>query len=303
MHDVSYILVCFRNDRQDIERLARDLNAGSKLAGLSAEIQLVLNDPVPAVDWRCGVWSLISGQGNVGFAKGVTLGVRASSATHVVIVNPDCEVSPETIATFLGSLYECQGLVVPRLVRADGKVDFYAYENWTYGPGRKIAEWRCRRFFARSIESSVQLPRYAKAPGAFVGLSRHLAMRLDCPFDSRFFLYAEDRDLSNRARKMGVPIMIVPIDITHIGGVSGRELSDFISYCQMDGSLRVALRRFGRVGALLCALDVVFLDLIRARRLRTSTCGIIGRWARCGFGDPGRLTDADALGAVSRVSL
>ena len=301
---VDFIVVGYHNAGRDLAALTRGLLEASLACAARSRVQLVLNDDT-SFESHEGV-DVIQGHGNVGFAAGVRLGVLRSSADHVVIVNPDCLPGGPALREFLAHLGPGCGVLVPKLLDSAGHFDYMAYENWTFSVGRKYAEVLCRWNLGRS--NGGKLPRYAKVPGAFVGLERSLAIALDCPFDSAFFLYAEDRDMTDRLRHARIPVTYLPkVSITHLGGRSGANVPLLVKACEADGALRVAFRRYGRVGAMACALDVAATRRLK-RLLRGETftdhavSAAILRWRHARLADPGPLSENELSAALALLA-
>ncbi len=292
---IDFVVVAFRNDVIELEALTTSLAAHARGGG----VILVANDDA---DYRVpGRTRVVQGQGNIGFAAGVRLGVQHSDADFVVVVNPDCIVTESAMARFVDRLRPGCGILVPKLLDEHGAFDYYPYENWTFSIGRKLAEARCRRELAASTDEA--LPPFAKIPGAFVGFERSVAVALDHPFDSAFFLYAEDRDLTDRARRRNIPIrFLADVEVTHLGGLSGTSVSHLVEICKADGSMRVASRRLGRLGAALFSADLLVLGaakrLLRRPIDTAAHRAAMGRWWRKGLADPGPLTEAQ-LGVLT----
>jgi len=166
---------------------------------------------------------------NRGFAAGVNVGIRATGAPFVFVLNPDAEISAGTLAGFTkiavdrpragaigplvrnpdGTIY-ASGRVVPSLGTAVGHAFLgpflpgnrwsraYRMEGWDRVSEREV-DW---------ISGSAMLLRRAALDQ--VGL-----------LDERFFLYAEDVDLFARLRQGGWSILFTPeLEVTHEGGVS-----------------------------------------------------------------------------------
>lgn len=286
---VDFVIVAFRNEASELFELTSALN---RHTGQGRVIVVANDDAEYSVPDDAIV---IQGHGNVGFAAGVRLGVLAGEADYVVIVNPDCVVDQRALSRFVAEFRPGCGILVPKLLTEHGEFDYYPYENWTFAVGRKLAEARCRREL--TLPRGAELPGFAKIPGAFIGLERRVALALDSPFDSTFFLYAEDRDLTDRARRSGVPIRFLSdIEITHIGGLSGSTVSHLVETCKTDGSMRIAYRRFGRLGAVLFALDTLVVDVAKQVLKRGAGpkphVAALRRWARSWFADPGALSSA-----------
>lgn len=292
---IDFVVVAFRNDPIELEALTTLLAAHAR----GGRVILVANDDVAyAVP---GDALVVRGQGNVGFAAGVGLGVRHSDAEFVVVVNPDCVVTDAAMERFVDRLRPGCGILVPKLLDEHGAFDYYPYENWTFSIGRKFAEARCRRALSASTDET--LPAFAKIPGAFVGFERSVAVELDLPFDSAFFLYAEDRDLTDRARRSNIPIRyLADVEVTHLGGLSGTSVSRLVEICKADGSIRVASRRFGRVGAAFFAADLLMLGALKGLLRRPIDTrahrAAVARWWNNGLVDPGPLTE-ELLGELA----
>src|SRR5690606_31899250 len=69
--------------------------------------------------------TVVDAGGNVGFAAGVNLGVRHSTARHVLLLNPDTEALPGAIDAIVGFARERPefGLYGGRTLRPDGTTD------------------------------------------------------------------------------------------------------------------------------------------------------------------------------------
>jgi GT2 family glycosyltransferase len=293
---IAYVLVAYRNEPTEIRELTQSLLQPTIEAGFNATVYLVANDSF--LYEESDAVKVISGQGNVGFARGVEIGVRAASEDYVICVNPDCQITAQDLSVFLDAASIDRQIQVPILNDAAGNFDYLPYEYWTYTPTRLINARRCSKLLAEveSTSTRVELPRYAKISGAFIGLSRQLAMELDAPFSTDFYLYAEDRDLTRRVRGLGIPIWLnLSCSVLHEGGVSGRSVSNIVAMSKTDGSLRFAYRRYGRAGAALYALDELTVDCIK-RMLgrsvhRTPRKVAAARWLEARFSDPGPLNE------------
>lgn len=253
---VDLVVVTFNNSFADVQGLADTFLESASALGASGVVHIVANDGVDPGPWRDEI-VVHTGQGNVGFARGVGIGVNASRASYCVIANPDCAATSEAMTRFLQHLGPGCGILAPRLVKEDGALDYNAYQNWTFTPGRKYSQWRCRKALPALDEGP--FPSYAKAPGTFIGLERSSA-RLLGPFDDHFLLYAEDRDLKDRAKGLRIPITYLPaIAVVHTGGVSAKSVAPLVAEAKTDGYLRVARRRFGRIGVVIGLFDLAAL--------------------------------------------
>ncbi len=294
---LSYVLVTFRNDAEHVQRLAKALFESGAVRNVPTQVVVVSNDESGAEQYT-GV-DLVHGHGNVGFAAGIGLGVKAATGEYVVLVNPDCEPDVEQFGRFVDHASLERRINMPLLYDGERTFDYMPYENWTFTVDRTVSAVLCKRRLLRSVER--EIPRYAKISGAYVGMPRSVAFELNCPFDDAYFLYAEDRDMTDRARRLGIPLRLLPdVRITHVGGESGKSVSGLVERCKADGSLRVAYRRFGRVGAVLFAADLLAVDVVKRVLRRHAPLAdhrwAVQRWLRTGFQDPGRPELAAIIG-------
>ncbi|AFA72179.1 putative glycosyl transferase, family 2 [Gordonia polyisoprenivorans VH2] len=303
MPSISFVIVVYRNSAESIVSLVDVLQKGSDLAGYLCEVVVINNDAQDTLDFdgEANV-RVLSGHGNIGFAAGTALGTSSSTGEILVFANPDIDPEVFAVANFVKKCVDdADSVHIPKLVDCEGKLDYAAYENWTFTPGRSSAAYLCRnKLFAG--ETTRVLPRYAKAPGAWVGMSRIAAERLIFVFDPDFFLYGEDRDFTDRVRRSGIRILAHSnISIPHAGGASSEGLGGLVSRCKADANLRIAYRRYGRAGALIEAADLVVHSItayLRRRALAGSLLEArwseIRRWWAARFTDPGPLNSTTA---------
>jgi N-acetylglucosaminyl-diphospho-decaprenol L-rhamnosyltransferase len=166
---------------------------------------------------------------NRGFAAGVNVGIRATSAPFVLVLNPDAEIASGTLAELVrlaeerpragaigpmirnpdGTVYP-SGRLVPGLVTAVGHA--FLGPVWPGNPFTRryhLADWD------RTTERRVDWISGA----AF--LLRRTALEEVGPLDERFFLYAEEVDLFKRLREAGWEIVFTPtLEVVHEQGVS-----------------------------------------------------------------------------------
>lgn len=262
-----------------------------------AEVVLVDNGAADArlapLAASLGNIQLIAGHGNVGYARGNNIGVRVAKGTHVLIMNPDTRltaVDADRLTALLAD--EPFGLVVPLHVEKDGTRQFHI------APGR---HWFSE--FIRDHIWGVLVPREwavssnrwsgsAQTKGAWVGGSIFLAHRGEFlrvgGLDERFFIYYEDRELSDRYRAAGFPIRpngcLVAThsaggafegDDTNIRGMTWAVLG-FVQYTYLrDGPISARAAR----GLLLASYRVIGGALLALSRLAR---GRLGRLTRKG---------------------
>jgi GT2 family glycosyltransferase len=179
---------------------------------------------------------LLRNRENVGFGRGVNQGVRASTGTPILIMNPDCRLTPGALAVLKAELEvhpEC-ALVGPRVLDPDGSVQGSVRGDPDMLTGLFGRSSRLRRLLPWLPVSS----RNVVIPAALAAGTRSIPVdwvsgacmlvRRDCfeavgGFDERYFLYWEDADLCRRLRARGYHIRYVPgADVVHRVGQSSR---------------------------------------------------------------------------------
>ena len=160
---------------------------------------------------------------NVGFARAVNQGLAATSAPHVLIMNPDCRLvagAAGTLRAILDAHPQC-AIVGPRILNPDGSMQGSARGDPDMLTGLFGRTTLLRKVFPllpiakrnivvdaalRGGEESVIVDWLS---GACM-LARREALDAVEGFDERFFLYWEDADLCRRLRARGYHVRYVP---------------------------------------------------------------------------------------------
>ena len=177
---------------------------------------------------------LIENRANLGFAAGANVGIRATEAPYVLLLNPDAEIIAGTMAALVkvaeerpdagavGALVrnpdrtiQPSARRVPRTVEAmmHAFVGPVAPDNrWTRA--YTMAEWD------RTSEREVEW-----ISGSAM-LLRRRALHEVGVFDEGYFMYVEDVDLCTRLRQAGWTVLFSPeLEVVHEIGVSARGQS------------------------------------------------------------------------------
>lgn len=116
-----------------LRALAADSHtSGTPGPGPEAEVVVVDNDSQDGTPARLAAefpWvKVIANTDNVGYARAVNQGIRATQAPFVLVLNPDCHFVPGTLRTLLDHLAKNPktALVAPRIVNTDGSLDYTA---------------------------------------------------------------------------------------------------------------------------------------------------------------------------------
>jgi N-acetylglucosaminyl-diphospho-decaprenol L-rhamnosyltransferase len=211
------IVTVLHNSAPELPRLLRSIDAHLQPRPQLVAVDSGSTDDGPRIAEDGGA-ELVVLDGNLGFGAAGNAGVARAHHDVTVLVNPDCELLDAGLAALAVLAAARDGLLVPRLLEADG-----ALQRSTHPlPGRPFSLLR-----AVLPTRALPEPHRARRPrevgwaiAACVAARTALLRRLG-PFDSGAFLFYEDLDLCLRARAAGVPTVLHPeIAVRHLGGRS-----------------------------------------------------------------------------------
>jgi len=167
--------------------------------------------------------------GNLGYARAANLGIAATSADVVAVLNPDTVVRPGAGAA-LTARFAAEpdlGAAGPRLQNSDGSVYPSARRlpglPDAVGHGLLFFVWRDNPFTRRYRETGADPARPRDVDwvsGAAIWL-RRAALDDVGGWDERYFMYVEDVDLCWRLRRAGWRVAYEPAGtVEHLLGVS-----------------------------------------------------------------------------------
>jgi N-acetylglucosaminyl-diphospho-decaprenol L-rhamnosyltransferase len=177
-------------------------------------------------DLRAAGLEVLARPANDGFAAGVNAGFAATTAPHVVLLNPDCEPRPGALRALVDHLDRtpAAGIAAPRLLNPDGSSQPNAYRR---APGLVTIATELCIPLALAMEHVPVLDTYRVRdwrPGARVAhvIGAALAVRRDAyaataGLDEGFFLYLEETEWQARVRAAGFTIELVPgAEVVHL---------------------------------------------------------------------------------------
>ncbi len=276
---VSVIIVTYNSSRvigECLSSLAFDAQAGT------IDVIVVDNasaDGTPDLVRREFPWvRLIAGNENLGYSKGVNIGIREARARYLFILNPDTVVKRGAMARLVDFMDEnpAVGIAGPKLVFQDGSVQL-----------------SCRRFYTLAVLLLRRTPlgKLFKNPKA---VRDHLMLDFDHAstrevdwllgaamfvrreavdsvgmMDERFFLYFEDVDWCYRMKQRGLSVYYVA-DAVVVHGYQRESaqtvlnrsfvahLASLVRYYEKWGAVAYLLKRYREIGkvVLFLALDL-----------------------------------------------
>jgi GT2 family glycosyltransferase len=163
---------------------------------------------------------------NLGFAAGSNLGYSISSAPNVMFLNNDIRVKFNHSTWTQEIINKCDyGLIGPTMGTLDSNLNFIKEANsYLDTPFSYLSGW--------CISSS-------KENWNKLIINDYLG-----PFSQEFGLaYFEDTDLSFRARKLEIPMVITDIPVVHFGKVSSQQLNTYSLY---KSAREIFVNKWGR---------------------------------------------------------
>jgi N-acetylglucosaminyl-diphospho-decaprenol L-rhamnosyltransferase len=211
---------------------------------------------------------VIRSPGNVGYARAANLGIAATRAPIVAVLNPDLTMEPGTAKAMLARFDEepALGACGPRIRNVDGS----DYPSARRSPTVPLAVahgllglwWPTNPFTARyrELDADPSQPRSVDwVSGAAVWLRRG-ALDAVGGWDERYFMYMEDLDLCWRLRRSGFDVAYEPAGaVTHVQGASTSRRPYRMLVQHHRSAWRFARRRLSGVGVVLLPFAAVYL--------------------------------------------
>ncbi|KVE42481.1 glycosyl transferase [Burkholderia sp. BDU5] len=179
--------------------------------------------------------NLISGHGNVGYARGHNLAIERGRSRYHLVLNPDIDLEPGALARALDFLdgHPDVGLLSPRIGDDEGKLQYLCrrYPALLDLFVRGFLPNALRKLFARRLAHYEMRDRINETDivwdppivsGCFMLFRTEPLKRLK-GFDPRYFLYFEDYDLSLRTRELTRVAYVPTVRVLHHGGGAARK--------------------------------------------------------------------------------
>ncbi len=184
---------------------------------------------------------LIKNESNLGFSKAVNNGIKTVDSDLYLLVNPDIQVSKETIKNILKCQNNCNSDIVGvKTVDFNGKPNSSYFRKPTLGVGifdftnlRKLdfTDYWHRYFYYKDKEGIKGNFNVDIVTGGFMLIRKELIKKIGL-FDEDFFMYLEDVDFCVRALESGSSVCLCDEIVRHYGGGSSnnKERSNQIAW-------------------------------------------------------------------------
>ncbi|MFM0113495.1 glycosyltransferase family 2 protein [Paraburkholderia nemoris] len=241
--------------RPDIEQLT------STLAGLAAacdalrisrpalpvELYLVDNGGLPDIQAELAELqrhdvstTIIAGHGNVGYGRGHNIAIERSASQYHLVLNPDIDLARDALCEAF-DFFEAHaeaGLITPWIGDEHGDQQFLCRRYPTlidlFARGflpAKLRQLFSRRLARYEMRDQINARDVVWDPpivsGCFM-LFRTTVLKQLAGFDTRYFLYFEDYDLSLRAHDLTRVVYAPSVRVLHHGGGAARKGSAHI---------------------------------------------------------------------------
>ena len=254
--DVGVVIVTY-NSTDHVDGLVRTL--ATSLQNVAHRVVAIDNqstDDSVSLLRAAGIEVVEMGR-NAGYSAGLNAGLRRLTDVRVVLIlNPDIELAPNCIETMLHVLEdERVGIVVPQTRDPDGRLSLSQRRDptfWrTFGAalfgGSHVSRWPHLSEFIADETSYLQPCDIDWGVGAVMLISRTCIDQVG-DWDESFFLYSEETDYCQRARRAGFAVRYEPSAIVHHeggGGVSQPRLRSMM----VVNKVRLYRRQHGRVAS------------------------------------------------------
>ena len=297
MAEIACILVNYRNPEDTLECLQSLSKAGAQ----SYKVFLVNNFSADGSKEMLSGYLHDSGMdaayldagGNIGFAAGVNMGVRAAlgeKIPHILFLNNDTVVADNFTRELLKCAREHPGEVLA------GRVDDFATGSPSFNIGTfSPLTGQVRHIFDPDFSGEIDF-----VSGCLILVPSDVFSRLGL-LDEKLFMYYEDADFCYRLRKAGVHIRYCPsICIRHKFSASVTRARTPKEYYRIRNQTYTVMRRANilqRIFYMIFLLLMPFYKILRRPQLfgqamRGAWDGLLGRMGK-------RHTDLETIGKAT----
>ena len=284
--DASLVIVNYRTAEMTGRCLALSADAAGDLELERVVIDNASGDgSVTALRERHPEATIVEQADNRGFGAGVNAGFAATSAPFVVLLNPDTEPRPGAIARLVEHLrtHPRAGVAAPLLLHPGGAPQRSAHRTfptlWTL-----FVDFCVPLGYALALRPDAHPHELSERRTADGGAVAHvngsaLAIRRDAyeqagGFDEGFFMYLEETEWQQRARRRGWSVDVVPeAEVVHVrragagmAEITDRYLPSIYRYMELQGRSARSVDAVLALGSSLSRLTLAALARLRPSR-------------------------------------
>ncbi|MCL5783737.1 MAG: glycosyltransferase family 2 protein [Patescibacteria group bacterium] len=203
-------------------------------------------------------FKIIEATKNLGYGRGNNLGVKNAQGKYLLFLNPDTEITDNSILKLLEFIKTHQeaGIVAPRLIQQGGKVQpsvrklptvWGAIKEYFLGQANEYEAYVPQGNRALEVESVV---------GAAIFISKHLFESVG-GFNEKYFMYFEDLDLCRKILKQNKKIYYLPeATFIHKVGESSGYSPQRAAWLKVSARLYCGLIKYSVLQALFTLLNL-----------------------------------------------
>jgi len=183
---------------------------------------------------------VIYNHANLGFGPAVNRAAAVARGEHLLVLNPDCLLEPDTLTRMLDILdqHPEAGIVGAVVCAADGTPDPASYRRDPLLRHALATLVGARGGMNIDGEIPLKVVDAEAVSGALMLLPRKVFEQLG-GFDEAYFLHCEDLDLCRRARDAGYAVLLAgDVRVLHGKGGSSRHRPVFVSRHKHRGMWR-----------------------------------------------------------------
>jgi N-acetylglucosaminyl-diphospho-decaprenol L-rhamnosyltransferase len=226
--ELSIVIVSF-NAREDLIACLASLHRSRP--SVTHEIIVVDNASTDGSAAAARAWPdvrVIDAGANRGFSVGNNIGMRASSGSHLLLLNSDTLVPPGAVDGRMRVMlaHPTATVVGPRLVDATGRVELSfgsMIAPWTELRQQRLMDRLARGDVAAlaKVDAMARVEHWPDWVTAACLLVRRAEAEAVGLFDERYFMYTEDVDFCASIRARGGRVLFTPeVEVVHLGGRS-----------------------------------------------------------------------------------
>ncbi len=237
---------------------------------------------------------LIANEANVGFGRANNQALPFATGRHVLLLNTDAFVSPDTLAKTVGYLdaHPEVGILGVRLTGSDGELQPCCRRfptPWNAFVARAgLVRWLPRTRMVDDMSWDHASVRECDwVPGCYYLVRREVIEQVGL-FDPRYFLYCEEVDHCRAARSAGWKVVFYPhTTVIHLGGESAKSDAPLtpagkqISVLQLESELLYFRKHHGVAGLAQAMLLGTLGNVVLAAKcvLKAAPAGLRNCWA------------------------
>lgn len=189
---------------------------------------------------------------NLGFAKAVNQGMKASKGDYILLLNPDAQTKEKAFESLIGFMEKNKncGIVGGKILNDDGSTQASVRGFPSFGSQffillklhHFVKPKTIKNYFLTNFRYD-QGQEVEQVMGAFFLIRRKVIEKIGY-FDDKFFLWFEEVDFCYRTKKAGWKVFYHPeAETIHLGGASFSQKISFKNQWQFNKSLLYYFRK------------------------------------------------------------